>query len=111
MLKQNCEQLLLTGALCLLASRTYQLNPGRWCADIKIEADERLRAFVQAWRNEQHSQFPPEAHEQRMAIDSLHADLIHMQEEKNLFAQQVGCSPPPSSKFWLADVVVCCFRR
>lgn len=57
--------------------------------DIRIEADERLRAFVQAWRNEQHSQFPPEAHEQRMAIDSLHADLIHMQEEKNLFAQQV----------------------
>jgi hypothetical protein len=65
-------------------------------ADIKMEADERLRAFLQAWKYEQHGQLPQEAHDQRMAIDSLHAELIHMQEEKVLFAQQVRsllCKP------------------
>jgi hypothetical protein len=57
--------------------------------DIKMEADERMRAFVQAWKYDHHGQLPQEAHDQRMEIDALHTDLIHFQEEKVLFATQV----------------------
>jgi hypothetical protein len=58
-------------------------------ADIKAEADERLRTFITTWRHTE-PPLPPEAQEQRMVIDRLHTSIIHFQEEKNLFALQVN---------------------
>jgi hypothetical protein len=57
-------------------------------ADIKAECDERLHQFLADWQQAEHP-LPPEAHEQHLAIDALHADLIHLQEEKNVFVFQV----------------------
>ena len=59
-------------------------------AGIKEEAEEKLRQFLADWQQAPQP-LPQAANEQRMAIDALHADLIHLQEEKNVFVFQV-CS-------------------
>lgn len=58
-------------------------------AETTAEADERLKAFIGSQRVA--AQRPEDVSEQRMAIDSLHTEMIHLQEEKNLVAMQV-CS-------------------
>jgi hypothetical protein len=47
---------------------------------------------------------PSQAKEQRMAIDALHADMIHFQEEKNVIALQVTFTDYVSCKFTPAPV-------
>ena len=61
-----------------------------WCAlaGIKEDAEEKLRQFLSDWQQTPQP-LPDAANEQRMAIDMLHADLIHLQEEKNVFVFQV----------------------
>ena len=57
-------------------------------AGIKDDAEEKLRQFLADWQQVPQP-LPPAANTQRMAIDELHADLIHLQEEKNVFVFQV----------------------
>jgi len=58
------------------------------------EADDRLKTFIGSQRIA--AQRPEDITEQRMAIDSLHTEMIHLQEEKNVVASHV-CSLPQSA--------------
>lgn len=48
-----------------------------------------MRQFLADWQQAPQP-LPEAANKQRMAIDALHADLIHLQEEKNVFVFQVS---------------------
>jgi hypothetical protein len=66
-------------------------------ADIKVECDERLQQFVTNWQQAE-PPLPQPAQDERMAIDSLHADLIHLEAEKNVFVLQASPARRPE---WL----------
>lgn len=68
-------------------SRTLVTVTSTESADVTAEADEKLKAFIGSQRVA--AQRPEDVSEQRMAIDSLHTEMIHLQEEKNLVAMQV----------------------
>lgn len=65
-------------------------------ADLKTVIEEKVQLWVEAYELFP-KPLPPEAHEQRMAIDELHAEMIHLQEEKTVFAQQVRPPRPDQS--------------
>ena len=57
-------------------------------AGLKDDSSERLRQFIAQWQDAP-TPLPKDAREQSDTIDGLHAEIIHLQEEKNVFAAQV----------------------
>lgn len=77
----------------LVLARTCSITNLAARAETRAVIEEKVQQWVEAFEHCP-KPLPPEAHAQRMAIDQLHSEIIHLQEEKFVFAQQVRTPTP-----------------